>query len=93
MGSGIGPVARFQTSAWTGGDSATAAYVTYTTGTTQIAQFTLPNNQVTRFGESNSVSAAIFDNGGTVNIALSAVSTTTLTGGGGVALVQYVKRG
>lgn len=85
-------LAFVHTSAFTGTDAVSAMNVTFTTGTVQMAQFSVSAGTVTKYSRSTNVSGAVFDTSGNVTIAISAVSTTVFTGGGGRAMIEYIKR-
>ncbi len=76
------------TSAFTGTDPVSAMNITFTTGTQVLGIVTA--SAATKYHESTVVSAAIFDDAAIVSASLSALSTTTFTGGGGRAYIEYI---
>ena len=80
------------TSAFTGGDSVTALSVNFGSSADPNQHGVVTVSAATRYTEAVDafVSAAVFDSGGTMVVTISAVSTTTFTGGGGRAFIHYV---
>lgn len=77
------------TSAFTGGDSVTAMNVTFSNG--DVVHGVVVASAATRYTEVAFVSGAnVYDSSANMTIALSAASTTTFTGGGGRAYIEYV---
>lgn len=76
------------TSAFTGTDPVSAMNVTFANGT-QVHNI-VTASAATKYHESTTVSAAVYDTAGTLTITLSALSTTVFTGGGGRAFVEYL---
>lgn len=76
------------TSAFTGTDPVSAMNITFANGT-QVHNV-VTASAATKYHESTTVSAAVYDTAGTMTITLSALSTTVFTGGGGRAYVEYI---
>lgn len=76
------------TSAFTGDDPVSAMVITFANGT-QVHNV-VTASAATKYHESTTVSAAVYDTGGTMTVTLSALSTTVFTGGGGRAFVEYI---
>jgi hypothetical protein len=76
------------TSAFTGTDPVSAMNVTFANGT--LVHNIVTASAATKYHESTTVSAALYDDGGTMTITLSALSTTVFTGGGGRAFIEYI---
>lgn len=76
------------TSAFTGTDPVSAMNVTFANGT-QVHNV-ITASAATKYHESTTVSAAVYDDGGTLTVTLSALSTTVFTGGGGRAFVEFI---
>lgn len=76
------------TSAFAGTDPVSAMNVTFANGS--IVHNIITASAATKYHESTTVSGAIYDTGGTLTVTLSALSTTTFTGGGGRAFVEYL---
>lgn len=76
------------TSAFTGTDPVSAMVVTFAQGTIVHNQITASAN--TRYHESTFVSGAVYDASANLTVTLSALSTTTFTGGGGRAYIEYL---
>lgn len=76
------------TSAFTGTDPVSAMAVTFANGT--LVHNVVNVSAETKYHESTTVSAALYDTGGTLTVTLSAISTTVFTGGGGRAYVEYI---
>lgn len=79
------------TSAFTGTDPVSAMNITFANGT-QVHNV-VTASAATKYHESTTVSAAVYDTAGTMTITLSALSTTVFTGGGGRAYVEYITEG
>ena len=78
------------TSAFTGDDPVSAMTITFATGTIVLGIVTA--SAATRYHQQAVVSGAIFDTAAVVSAALSALSTTVFTGGGGRAFIEYITR-
>jgi hypothetical protein len=76
------------TSAFTGTDPVSAMNVTFANGT--LVHNIVTASAATKYHESTTVSAALYDDGGTLTVTLSALSTTVFTGGGGRAFIEYI---
>lgn len=76
------------TSAFTGTDPVSAMNITFANGT--LVHNIVTASAATKYHESTTVSAAVYDDGGTLTVTLSALSTTVFTGGGGRAFVEYI---
>lgn len=74
------------TSAFTGTDPVSAMNITFANGT--LVHNIVTASAASKYHESTTVSAADYDTGGTMTITISALSTTTFTGGGGRAFVE-----
>lgn len=77
------------TSAFTGTDPVSAMNVTFSNGDITLGVVTASAN--TRYHQTTVVSGAVFDVTADLTITLSALSTTTFTGGGGRAFVEILK--
>jgi hypothetical protein len=77
------------TSAFTGTDPVSAMNITFANGT--LVHNIVTASAETKYHESTTVSAALYDDGGLMTITLSALSTTVFTGGGGRAFVEYIQ--
>lgn len=80
------------TSAFTGTDPVSALSVNFGTSADPNQHGVVTVSAATRYTEQVAafVSGATFDDGGTIVVTISAVSTTTFTGGGGRAFIHYV---
>ena len=76
------------TSAFQGTDPVSAMNVTFANGS--LVHNVITASAATKYHESTTVSAAIYDDGGVLTVTLSALSTTVFTGGGGRAFVEYI---
>lgn len=76
------------TSAFTGTDPVSAMNITFRNGT--LTHNVITASAATKYHESTTVSAAIYDTSATMTITLSALSTTVFTGGGGRFFVEYI---
>lgn len=76
------------TSAFTGTDPVSAMNITFANGT--LVHNVVTASAATKYHESTTVSAAVYDTAGTMTVTLSALSTTVFTGGGGRAYVEYI---
>ncbi len=79
------------TSAFTGTDPVSAMNITFANGSLVHNIITASAN--TKYHESTTVSAAIYDTAATCTVTLSALSTTVFTGGGGRAYIEYITEG
>ena len=79
------------TSAFTGTDPVSAMNVTFANGT--LVHNIITASAATKYHESTTVSAAVYDTAGTLTVTLSALSTTVFTGGGGRFFSEYVTEG
>lgn len=79
------------TSAFTGTDPVSAMNITFANGS--LVHNIITASAATKYHESTTVSAAIYDTASTCTATLSALSTTTFTGGGGRAYVEYITEG
>ena len=79
------------TSAFTGDDPVSAMNITFANGS--LVHNIVTASAATKYHESTTVSAAVYDTAGTLTVTLSALSTTVFTGGGGRAFVEYITEG
>lgn len=87
INSTITQVGFIPTSAFTGAD-VSACNVTFANGT--LVHAIVPASAATRIHMTAAISAANYDTGGTITVTLSADNTTTFTGGGGRAYIEYI---
>lgn len=78
------------TSAFTGDDPVSAMTITFAYGTNVLGIVTA--SAATRYHQQAVVSGAVLDASTVVSAALSALSTTVFTGGGGRAFIEYITR-
>lgn len=79
------------TSAFTGTDPVSAMNITFANGS--LVHNVVTASAATKYHESTTVSAAIYDTAATLTVTLSALSTTVFTAGGGRAYVEYLTEG
>ena len=78
------------TSAFTGDDPVSAMTITFAAGTVTLGIVTA--SAATKYHQMAVVSGAVLDASTVVSAALSALSTTVFTGGGGRAFIEYITR-